>query len=394
MPGVRAGQHWLAVSNTWPPMSAGSGRAFAQLISRLPGVVAVVPRAGAGPDDPPWVRRVLRFSGRAGGPLKIWSLLQHAEIVLAPLRHAVRHGRPAFVFASQPLFSGVGALLLNRLLGVPYFVMAYGEELTGCAAERTWLRPRWRLLRLVLRHASAVVCTAALTRELAAGLGGVPRERIHVFRPGVDLSETGQVPAPERPAPAQLLMVGRLWQTHKGFDTAIAALPRVLERCPDATLVIAGPGDRSALAGQAERLGVGGRVRFVGEVGRADLLRLYAECTLFLMPGRTVDGTAEGFGIVYLEAAAFGKPAIAGRAGGAVEAVVHERTGLVVDGEDVPAVSEAVIRLLTDPVLADRLGAAARARVLADFDASRQGAALARIIASTVPQARGLVSGG
>jgi phosphatidylinositol alpha-1,6-mannosyltransferase len=376
-------------------MSAGSGRAFAQLVSGLEGIVALVPRIGRSPQDPPWLHRVLRFSGRAGGPLKLWTILQHAEIVAAPLRFALRRGRPAFVFASQPLFSGVGALLLRRLCGVPYLVMAYGEELTGCAAERTWLRPRWRLLRLTLRHAAGVICTAALTRELAVRLGGIPSDRVHVFLPGVDLNELAHVPPPPPSTAApRLLMVGRLWQTHKGFDTTIAALPRVLELVPTVELVIAGPGDPSELAAQARRLGVGERVRFVGEVERERLLQLYADCTLFVMPGRAVGGTAEGFGIVYLEAGAFGKPAIAGRAGGAVEAVIDGETGLIVDGEDVTAVADAIVRLLTEPGLAARLGAGARARVLREFDASAQGAEVARVLVAAVPEARELVGHG
>jgi phosphatidylinositol alpha-1,6-mannosyltransferase len=377
----------LAVSNTWPPMSAGSGRAFAQLVAGLPGITALVPRIGASPSDPPWVRRVLRFSGRSGGPLKLHTALQHLEIVLAPIRHARTAGPPAFTFTSQPLFSGIGALLLQITRGVPYLLMIHGEELTGCAAERTWFRPRRRLLDLALRHAAAIVCNADHTRELAV-LAGIAPSRLHVIRPGLDLDEfTDPDGGSFRPQPGMLLMVGRLWQAHKGFDTAIAALPRVLDRCPHASLMIVGPGDPAPLRALARTHGVEGRVRFEGEVARSRLLELYRECTVFVMPGRTVDGTAEGFGLVYLEAAAFGRPAVAGRAGGAGEAVLDGETGLVVDGEDVTAVAEAVIVLLEDPAYADRLGRAARERVFRDFDSSAQRRALRRVIAAAVPEA-------
>ena len=202
----------------------------------------------------------------------MYSALQHFEIVLAPLWHALRAGRPAFTFASQPLFSGIGALVLRITHGVPYLVMIHGEELSGSAAEPTGLQLRRRLLGLVLRHATAIVCNAEHTRQLAIRLAGIPSSRLHVFRPGLDLSEFAALGAgPPMPRPGMVLMVGRLWQDHKGFDTAIAALPTVLGRCPHATLVIAGPGDPGPLRTLARSHGVEDRIQFEGEVPRARL---------------------------------------------------------------------------------------------------------------------------
>jgi phosphatidyl-myo-inositol dimannoside synthase len=110
------------------------------------------------------------------------------------------------------------------------------------------------------------------------------------------------------------------------------------------------------------------------------------------MAGRTVGSTAEGFGIVYLEAARFGKPAVAGRAGGAPEAVVDGETGILVDGESPAEVAAAVTRLLTDQQLTERLGRCGRERVLREFDGHRQHQQFATVVedvldAATRPEA-------
>jgi phosphatidyl-myo-inositol dimannoside synthase len=108
----------------------------------------------------------------------------------------------------------------------------------------------------------------------------------------------------------------------------------------------------------------------------------YAACDVFAMPCRSRWGglEVEGFGIVFLEAAAAGKPVVAGRSGGAEEAVADEVTGLLVEGREPKAVALAVARLLSDRAVAKRMGEAGRARVESDFTWDRQAARLAEIL--------------
>jgi phosphatidyl-myo-inositol dimannoside synthase len=136
--------------------------------------------------------------------------------------------------------------------------------------------------------------------------------------------------------------------------------------------VIAGPGDPAALATLAHSHGVGDHVVFAGQVPRHELSLLFSACDLFLLPGREVQGSAEGFGVVFLEAALAGKAAVGGRSGGVLEAVLDGETGLLVDGQVPREVAAAVVRLLSDPALAARLGRRARERVLEEFDGRRQ----------------------
>src|SRR5207244_686648 len=117
---------------------------------------------------------------------------------------------------------------------------------------------------------------------------------------------------------------------------------------------------RGELEGQIRQSGLGDCVRLLGPLDDSELLALYRSAELFAMPNRTLpNGDTEGFGLVFLEANACGKPVVAGDAGGAVDAVINEVNGLLVDGEDVEAIAGAIVRLLTDATLYERLSAGA-----------------------------------
>jgi phosphatidylinositol alpha-1,6-mannosyltransferase len=118
----------------------------------------------------------------------------------------------------------------------------------------------------------------------------------------------------------------------------------------------------------AEALGLAGKVKFLSVNMREELLRYYDACDVFLMPSRQLkDGEVEGFGIVYIEANARRKPVIAGNSGGTVEAVIDGETGLIVNGEDLHQIAQAIIRLLTDRELGRRMGEAGRRRAETEF---------------------------
>ncbi|MHB8734079.1 MAG: glycosyltransferase family 4 protein [Terriglobales bacterium] len=170
-----------------------------------------------------------------------------------------------------------------------------------------------------------------------------------------------------------LLGVARLSRRdrYKGVDMALRALAEWRSRGRRFRYVVAGAGDdREALQGLAQGLGLRDEVTFVGAVSPSRLLELYDACDLFLLPGReeiASGGGAEGFGIVFLEAAARGKPVVAGRAGGVPEAVQDGQTGILVDPHSPADIAAAVQRLCDDPALAQRLGREGRARVLREF---------------------------
>jgi len=158
--------------------------------------------------------------------------------------------------------------------------------------------------------------------------------------------------------------VARL-EKHKGIDTVLEALPTIAERAPDVRYAVAGGGpERESLERLAHKLGVADRVRFLGQVSERDLPALYNLATVYVGASRRGERIGvEGFGIALVEASACGVPVVGGNSGGVPDAVRDGETGFLVPPEEPAAVVEAVCRLLDDPALARRLGAAGRRAV-------------------------------
>jgi phosphatidylinositol alpha-1,6-mannosyltransferase len=306
--------------------------------------------------------------------LKPESLLMYTKLLFKATSLAATR-RFSAIFAGRVLPEGLVAWAIARLFGRPVLVYAHGEELTNWGRGR-----KFAAMCFVFRHADAVLSNSDFTRDTLIGLLGVDPGRIAVvyptvdeqrFRPGLagaDLRIAIGVAQGQR----LILSVGRL-QRRKGFDNVIRTLPLLRQRGIDAHYALIGIGeDREYLERLARESGVADRVHLLGHVSYDDLPRWYAACDLFAMPNRDIDGDNEGFGLVFLEAAAAGKPALAGTAGGTASAVVDGVTGLRVDGEQIEAIARGLARLLSDPAGAERMGRNGRARVLDNFTHQRR----------------------
>jgi len=271
--------------------------------------------------------------------------------------------------AGQVLETGLAGAALKRRYGVPLVVHAYGEEIACYRRSRLAAR----CLQRVLHAADAITAVSAYTREQLLALG-VPATKVSIQYPGVQppAIEPGAADAirrryglGNRPL---LLTVSRLLE-RKGHDAVLRALPRIAERVVDVAYVVVGSGPCGApLKALAAELGVADRVVFAGSLDAQEMAACYAAADVFIHPNRQLaGGDVEGFGIVFLEAGAAGKPVIGGNSGGTPEAVVDGVTGLLVDPNDVDAVGDAAIRILTDRNLARRLGKQGRERALAEF---------------------------
>ena len=160
-----------------------------------------------------------------------------------------------------------------------------------------------------------------------------------------------------------LLTVGRL-QRRKGQDMIIRALPLIKHHIPNVFYLIVGSGEEEKyLRDLAATLGVAENVVFVGSIGDDERAAYYAACDVFVMPNREIDADIEGFGIVFLEAGAAGKPVIGGLSGGTADAIQDGITGLRVGGESASAIATAVIDLSIDTSRAQSMGRAGRQRV-------------------------------
>ncbi len=252
--------------------------------------------------------------------------------------------------------------------GYNYASTAFGAELFVPAAAPL-IRNR---LRRALLQADLLLPMSDFTETKLRALlpkGALPqievmRARVDLerFRPGVD---TSQIRARLGLAPGAkvILSFGRL-VARKGAHRLIEALPRIARAVPEACLVVAGTGPREKSLRRLA-LGANGRVVFAGRVPDQDAPALFAAADVFAFPvvDRWFGLDTEGLGVVLLEAAACETPCVTGQAGGSVEAVNHDVTGLIVDAADEEGLAGALISILRDPTMAARMGKEGRAFV-------------------------------
>jgi phosphatidylinositol alpha-1,6-mannosyltransferase len=294
-------------------------------LAEFPGAnrIVVVPRFGDGSGTalPPGVRQL-----KAQGNQLSYSL--------TALRAAATLGPFDFVFCGHLHLAPLAALLAS-VLGVPLWLQLHGYEAwDGMRRAERWSAERARLITSVSRY----------TRRRFLSLAGVDPSCVRVLPNTVD---GGFSPGAKSDVLLDrfclrgkrvLLTVSRLDpnERRKGHDRVIKALPAIVAAMPNVVYLIAGHGaDRTRLEALAQNLGVANSVVFAGRVAPDELPKLYRLADLFVMPS-----AQEGFGIVFLEAAASGLRAIGGNADGSIDALADGAIGTVIDPND----SEALVR--------------------------------------------------
>ena len=280
--------------------------------------------------------------------------------------------------------------LLGNWLELPYGVVLHGAEVTVPGR----LPISRQLLRSVLSGASLAIAAGGYPAAEAARVAGARKPRFVVVPPGVDHERFHPLDRDERdlarrqlglPSKGRLVVSVSRLVPRKGMDVLIEAVGQLSGERPDLMLAIGGTGrDRKRLELVAKRRSA--PVRFLGRVAEEDLPKLNAVADVWAMccRDRWFGLEQEGFGIVFLEAAAAGVAQLAGRSGGSDEAVIDGRTGLVVDRPgDLTAVAAALASLLDDPGLRERLGAEARRRAVAEFDYDKLARTLHRTLVET-----------
>ncbi|HMD44837.1 MAG TPA: glycosyltransferase family 4 protein [Acidimicrobiales bacterium] len=268
--------------------------------------------------------------------------------------------------------------LAGPRLGLPYGVVLHGAEVTVPAR----LRGTRGVLAGVLRRASLVVSAGRYPAEEARRAVGGDLPSMVEIPPGVDADRFAPLDPPARaaarrrlglPATGPLVVTVSRLVPRKGVDVLIEAARRLAPSIAGLTVAVAGAGrDEPRLRRLAAD--AGSPVVFLGRTDDDDLPSLVGAADVFVMACRSrwAGLEAEGFGIVFLEAAAAGVPQVAGDSGGAAEAVEDGVTGIVVRHPHDPGeVALALRRLLADDELRARMGAAARRRVTASFDYSQ-----------------------
>ncbi|MBW7897488.1 GDP-mannose-dependent alpha-(1-6)-phosphatidylinositol monomannoside mannosyltransferase [Candidatus Brocadiaceae bacterium B188] len=261
---------------------------------------------------------------------------------------------------------GLGGLILRLLFGIPYIILTHGNDLRYSSSTKL----DEKVVRCLLNNASLVLCNSQFTKEILRKMGYCGM--VEILNPGVDIEKyrptiinSEIIKKYHLDGKKVILSVSRLVK-RKGHEYVLQALPIIIEQIPNIFYLIVGKGEQeNHLKMMVNNLKIAQSVMLVGYIDEKDLPILYNLCDVFVMPSYELnDGKDyEGFGIVYIEANACGKPVIGGRSGGVADAVIDGKTGLLVEPHNIDEIAGAIIRLLNNTELARRMGENGRLRV-------------------------------
>lgn len=372
----------LIVSEIFSPVVGGSGAVARELAQQRPTDISIVapwpdesvmPLSKLSAHDGNFGFKVYRVSpfferlsrsipGRLRGPLQYaYNLLRVRPKAAGKLREVILGDKPHVICINALLACYWVPAAVDGILGAAKVIFyLHGEEVND--GEKKY---RLDLLaQSALRKADGVVVASSFTKQRAIRCGVDPA-KIEVVSNGVDVQQF--YPGPKSSSIVQslalegkkvLLCLARL-DRRKGQDKLIDAMPEILAQVPETVLLLVGGGeDRSRLETLVTERKLQEQVRFTGPISQSDVVEFYRTADVYVMPNRTMEnGDTEGFGLVFLEAGACGKPVIGGRAGGVPEAIIDGETGLLVDGTSSAEIGAACIRLLADTKLAQGMGA-------------------------------------
>ncbi|WP_446684824.1 glycosyltransferase family 4 protein [Cyanobacterium sp. IPPAS B-1200] len=248
--------------------------------------------------------------------------------------------RPQRVFCGHIKLGGITRLFCG-LFNIPYTVLTYGKEVWDTLPPKE---------RQVLDDANQILTISRYSCDRIYESNKIEKDKIDILPCVVDADRFTIAPKPKELIEKYnlgnsrvLLTVARLWSgdIYKGVDVTIRALPKILETYPDVKYLVVGRGDDKArLKKLTQDLGIENKVIFAGFIPTSELVSHYQVCNAYIMPSQ------EGFGIVYLEAMACGKPVLSGDNDGSADPLQDGRLGWRVPHRDADGVASACIEIL------------------------------------------------
>lgn len=378
--------HFVFCNYEFPPVGGGGGtcsKYLAKELARLGHRVEVVTAAFAelpkdGTQDGYRLRRIPALRAMIG-QCRPYEMFSYALSAFAYL--LLRGGpRPDFYVSFHSIPSGIPAWMMSVLNGVPHIILFQGGDVPG------WLPGELKKMhdtslwvnRMIVHQSAAAIANSDGLRDLAQP--SFPKAKIGVLYGGADPAEYVP-PAPPRAAregPCALLFVGRI-TTQKGLDAALRALGALAREAPNAqwTLTVAGDGPKRAeFEALAKAEGIDGRVRFLGFLERQQVRAEYDRADAFVFPSRF-----EGMPNVVLEAMACGLPIIGTRIAGTEQLVEPGRNGELLPVDDIPALTAALHRIVTDRARRLSMGDESRRLVLEKWTWAARATELATVAA-------------
>jgi glycosyltransferase involved in cell wall biosynthesis len=295
-------------------------------------------------------------------PNKIRSLLSEFSLILTLMvvitKLSFTH-KTKVICVGELIYGGWIVLFSRYILRKKTIIYTHGEEIAQ-VADGLYNKHRG----IFLRAANKIVAVSLFCKSQIVSLYHIPPDKIEIISNGVDterfktgdkdynllrkhnIEKTDKV----------ILSVGRLVK-RKGHHNLILAMEEIVKSKTNVKLIIIGSGpEEESLLLLANKLNLNDSITFLNNIDDATLISYYQSADIFSMPNITLaDGDTEGFGLVFLEANACSKPVVGGQAGGAIEAIIHNQTGLLVDGYNVDQITESILLIIDDKTLYNSL---------------------------------------
>ncbi|MBR8835818.1 MAG: glycosyltransferase [Stigonema ocellatum SAG 48.90 = DSM 106950] len=278
-----------------------------------------------------------RFHFTGAAALKIRTLIFSTQIISTGLQQ-----RPDLIITTHLNFT-VAAYWLKRLTGIPYWTVAHGIEAWDIQNA---------LLKKALQHADRILAVSRYTRDRLLQEQNLDPNIFSILPNTFNFNRFQPAPKPTyllekyhlKPKQPTILTVSRLAavERYKGYDQILRALPQIRQVIPDVHYIIVGKGDdRARIEQLIARLGLQDCVTLAGFVCDQQLCDYYNLCDVFAMPSKR-----EGFGIVYLEALACGKPVLGGHQDGTIDALCQGELGALVNPDNLSEITHTIIKIL------------------------------------------------
>ena len=249
--------------------------------------------------------------------------------------------KPDFIICGHVNISPL-CLLIKKALGVPYITVTHGIDAWDVKSIKK---------RKGLESSDIIVSVSNYTKVRIKEQFGLKEDKFFILPDAVDGTKFKPKPKPEYLIKRYgvedrtvILTVCRLdkSEAYKGYDKIIEALPKIIKKIPNLVYLIGGKGnDASRIERLIKDRGLDDYIKLIGFIPEKELVDHYNLCDVFVMPSK-----GEGFGIVFLEALACGKPVICGNKDGSVDAVLNGKLGILVDPDNIDQIAEAIINVL------------------------------------------------
>lgn len=267
--------------------------------------------------------------------------------------------QPNSFHCSVPIYTGLVGVILKFQYNGKLIIYIHGSELLIYGKNKL----SKKIMKYVFSIADVIISNSNYTKELAVEIGA-DQNKIKVVNLGANTQQFYPIDSKEEiykkyniPVNHKLLYTISHLIPRKGNDMVIKAMKEVVKSYPDVTYLIGGKGTyKTELQKLIIQNKLQDNVKFAGFIADDELNKVMNACDVYVMPNRKEGNDIEGYGIVFMEANACKKPVIAGRSGGAVDAVIDGKTGFLVDPESIEDITKKVLRLLMNDKLRIEMG--------------------------------------